>query len=96
MEELPPARRLSKVLVMTPDVLVASKVIALHERQGKPKAGTDWRDLAMLLLKFPDLKTHPGPVTDRLAGLDVDDATMDTWKELVSQDLIADEDEDGY
>ena len=96
VEELPPAKRLSKVLVMTPDVLVASKVIALHERRGKPKAGTDWRDLAMLLLTFPDLKTHTGPVTDRLAALDVGDATMDTWKELVSQDLIADEDEDGY
>ncbi len=96
VDELPPAKRLSDVLVMTPEVLVASKVIALRARRGKPKSGTDWRDLAMLLLTFPDLKKHPGPVSDRLTALDVGVATMNTWRELVSQDLTADDEDEGY
>jgi len=33
---------------MSPPVLIAHKVIAYHARRGQPKAGTDWRDLAML------------------------------------------------
>jgi hypothetical protein len=41
VETLPPAKRISGVLVLTPEVLVASKVVALHRRRGKPKAGTD-------------------------------------------------------
>jgi hypothetical protein len=32
---------------------------AFHQRRGKPKSGTDWRDIAMLLLAFPDLKVDP-------------------------------------
>src|SRR5262249_41799042 len=48
--ELPPARRVDKVLVVTPPELIANKVIAyVHRRdQGKPKAGTDWRDVVTL------------------------------------------------
>ena len=30
-------------------------------RHGTPKSGTDWRDLAVLLLAFPELKTELGP-----------------------------------
>ncbi|MFZ4677339.1 MAG: hypothetical protein ACOYM4_16890 [Nodosilinea sp.] len=40
---------------------------ASHQRRGKPKAGTDWRDIAMLLLAFPELKRDPGPVPQQLA-----------------------------
>ena len=96
VDELPPARRRSKILVMAPDVLVASKVIALHERRGQPKSGTDWRDLALLLLAFPDLKKDPGPVTERLKALDAGTDTLATWKELVSQKLEADDEDGGY
>src|SRR5687768_13139732 len=53
---LPPTRRISDILVMAPADLVASKVIGHEGRRGRPKSGTDWRDLAMLLLAFPDLK----------------------------------------
>src|SRR5579862_3294590 len=68
--ELPPAQRVKKVLVVTPPELIAGKVAAWVRRRGKPKAGSDWRDLAMLLLTFPELKTEEGPVRERLRGAD--------------------------
>jgi hypothetical protein len=96
VETLPPSKRISGVLVMTPEVLVASKVVALHRRRGKPKAGTDWRDLAMLLLAFPLLKKHPGPVTRHLTASSADDSVLGTWKDLVSQELSAEEEDEGF
>ena len=59
-ESLPHAERIEDVLVMSPPELIAHKVIAYHARRGQPKAGTDWRDLAMLLLTFPELKKEQG------------------------------------
>jgi hypothetical protein len=96
VEDLPPSKRIARVLVMNPDVLIASKVVALHRRRGKPKAGTDWRDLAMLLLSFPRLKKHPGPVTKHLLSIPEAGGAVDTWKDLVSQELSAEDDEDGF
>src|SRR5258708_2280861 len=55
-DSLPHAERIEDVLVMSPPEFIAHKVIAYHARRGQPKAGTDWRDLAMLLLTFPELK----------------------------------------
>jgi hypothetical protein len=66
VETLPAAQRIADVLVMAPAELIASKVMAHYRRRGQPKSGTDWRDLALLLLTFPDLKRDPGPVADRL------------------------------
>lgn len=96
VEQLPPARRIARVLVMTPEVLVASKVVALHRRRGKPKAGTDWRDVAMLLLTFPNLKKHPGPVTKLLLASSADGSVLDTWKNLVSEELSAEDEDEGF
>jgi hypothetical protein len=97
VEELPPSNRIAQVLVMAPDVLVASKVIAFHRRRGKPKAGTDWRDLAMLLLAFPQLKIHPGRVTELLAASSPDSSlVVETWRELVSQELSAETEDEGF
>ena len=66
VQSLPPSRRISQVLVASPEELIALKVIAYFQRRGQPKSGTDWRDVTMLLLTFPDLKSHDGLVTDRL------------------------------
>lgn len=91
---LPLARRIAEILVMEPAELIAYKVIALHQRQGQPKAGTDWRDVALLLLAFPDLKRDPGPVSDRLAVAGANDAIRATWRGIVAQEFHADEDDD--
>lgn len=94
--KLPPARRIAQVLVMAPEELIASKVISYHQRRGKPKAGTDWRDLAMLLLAFPDLKRDPGPVTDRLQAAGVASVVMAVWQEMVSTEIQPADEEDEF
>ncbi len=96
VERLPPSKRIARVLVMAPEALIASKVVALHARRGKPKAGTDWRDIAMLLLAFPHLKKHPGPVTKHLIASSADTLVLDTWKGLVAQELSAEEEDEGF
>ena len=68
---LPHAERIEEVLVMSPPELIAHKVIAYHERRGQPKAGTDWRDLAMLLLTFPELKKEQGAVSEALESMEM-------------------------
>ena len=85
VETLPTAERLAGILVMAPAELVASKVIAYHQRRGQPKAGTDWRDLALLLLKFPALKSDPGPVGERLHAAGAAPGVLAEWKALIAR-----------
>jgi hypothetical protein len=92
-ESLPRAERIEDVLVVSPPELIAHKVISYHARRGQPKAGTDWRDLAMLLLAFPELKQEQGTVSEVLKSIGVKLAVMQTWRELVAQELIEPEDD---
>ena len=95
VETLPATQRIADVLVLAPVDLIASKVVSLQQRQGSPKSGTDWRDLAMLLLTFPDLKRDPGPVTDLLVASGASPAVLAAWREIVVQDIRgSDEDEE--
>ena len=89
----PPAERIEGVLVLRPDELVARKVIAYTRRRGQPKSGTDWRDIATLLLRFPELKAATGPVTDRLAELAAASDVLATWKEIVARPIEAETDD---
>jgi Nucleotidyl transferase AbiEii toxin, Type IV TA system len=93
---LPASQRIAGVLVMAPAELIASKVISYNSRRGKPKAGTDWRDLAMLLLTFPEFKRDDSKVTELLRGQNADETTISVWQELVSQDIQAEEDDDEF
>src|SRR5437667_290540 len=72
-----------RVLVGTPPELIAGKIAAFVRRRGKPKAGTDWRDLALLLLTFPELKTEEGPVAERLHAAGASETILAAWKDLV-------------
>lgn len=93
VKELPESQRIEDVLVIGPAELIARKVISYHSRRGQPKAGTDWRDIAMLLLTFPDLKTTSGPVMRSLSVLDASEEELVTWRELVAQEIkVPDED----
>jgi len=94
--QLPLARRIAQVLVMAPEELIASKTISYYQRRGKPKSGTDWRDLAMLLLTFPELKCDPGPVTDRLQAAGAAPAVMAAWKEIVETKIQPGDEEDEF
>ncbi len=90
--ELPATEKIEDILVLSPVELITSKIISYHSRKGKPKAGTDYRDLGMLLLRFPELKEKVSAV---LKEKNVSEAVMKTWSEIESQDFqIEEEDED--
>jgi hypothetical protein len=93
---LPLARRIEDVLVMAPAELIASKVISFYQRRGKPKAGTDWRDLALLLLTFPELKQESSLVLDCLQAADADVQILNTWRELVQMEIEPEEEDDEF
>ncbi len=87
IETLPATEQIGQVRVLAPADLIAMKVIAYQRRRGMPKSGTDWRDLALLLLAFPDLKRHPGPVTEKLLAFGATTDVLDVWQELAAQGL---------
>ena len=92
ISEFPATEKIENILVLSPVELLASKVIAYHSRKGKPKAGTDYRDLGMLLLRFPELKEK---VSESLRAKNVGAAVLKTWAEIASQDFqYENEDED--
>jgi hypothetical protein len=93
---LPPTRRIAQVLVASPEELIAQKVIAYDQRRGQPKSGTDWRDLAMLLLTFPDLKRETGPVADRLRAANATERSLELWRDLVKQSIQSAEEDDEF
>lgn len=91
-DSLPHAERIEDVLVISPPELIAHKVVSYHARRGQPKSGTDWRDLAMLLLTFPELKKEKGAVSDALKSIGAKDDAMETWRELVVQEISESDD----
>ena len=93
---LPPSQRIAQVLVVLPEELIALKVIAYHLRRGQPKSGTDWRDIAMLLLAFPDLKISDGLVAERLRAENAGEEVMKLWQELVNQKIQMMDEDDGF
>ena len=46
-----------------------------------------WRDLAMLLLTFPELKSEEGAVSQALKAIGANDDVIQTWGEFVAADL---------
>ena len=47
------------------------------------------RDLAMLFVSFPELKSESGAVNDALKRIGVSGEELDTWRELVSKEIEA-------
>lgn len=96
VESLPATQRIDGVLVLTPVNIIAGKVVAYHRRKGKPKAGTDWRDLAHLLLTFPELKTVEGQVKERLEALEARPDVLAIWQQLVAEEILPEEEDDEF
>jgi len=96
VDVLPNSKRIADILVMAPAELVASKIVSYHSRRGKPKAGTDWRDIAMLLLTFPELKSESGAVKAALMAMNPTEPVLDLWKAVVEQEITAEDDEDEF
>ena len=96
VESLPPTVMVERVLVVAPAELIASKVISLHMRRKTPKSFSDWRDVAILLLTFPELKAVQGPVRERLEAAGSEADIITAWNAIVAQDIRPNDDDDGY
>lgn len=95
IENLPNAETIENIKVLSPVELIASMVISFQARFGKAKSWTDRRDLTVLLLQFPELKTETGEVAEILRQNDADEKVLEVWKGIVAEDLqFEDEDED--
>lgn len=92
VDNFPETETIEEIKILSPLELIASKVISYHARRGKPKSGTDWRDLGFLLLRFPELK---GKIAETLRAKNAGEEVLRTWAEIEGQDFqIEDEDED--
>ncbi len=90
--KLPSTEKIEDILVLSPIELIVSKIISFQSRYGKPKSWTDRRDLAVLLLRFPELKER---ISAFLQEKNVGKSVLETWAEIKNQDFqIKDEDED--
>lgn len=92
-DTLPASQAIAGIQVLAPADLIASKVISYYQRRGKPKSGTDWRDLALLLLTFPTLKTETGEVAALLQNSGVEQEILDLWLEFVAQEISPEDDD---
>jgi hypothetical protein len=72
------------------------KVASYHTRRGRPKAFSDRRDLAMLLLTFPELKKESGPVESSLRSLGVSEEVLNSWRELVAEEIRQPNDDEEF
>jgi|SRR6185369_629267 len=96
IETLPSAQRVEGVLVIAPPDLIASKVVSYYRRRGQPKSFTDRRDIAMLLLQFPELKTTSGPVAEALQTMKAGPEILAAWRELVAEEIQPPEEDDKF
>jgi hypothetical protein len=96
VSSFPQLQVLDGIQVLSPAELIASKVISHYQRRGKSKSWTDRRDLVVLLLAFPELKSDPGPVTDCLNAAQADAAVLSLWRELVAQELLPESEDDDF
>jgi hypothetical protein len=94
VEAFPRSQIIADIRVPTPEELIAQKVMSCAARHANPKSDLDRRDLKMLLLAFPNLKTESGPVLDRLKSNGADERMVQEWRKLVATEFeAADNDE---
>lgn len=90
----PETHLVEDIQVLTPTELILSKIFSYESRRGKPKSGTDWRDLAVLLNRFPDLKNLDGEISRELGTRNASDFALNFWKSLVEQDFSVESEDD--
>ena len=81
------------IRVLSPEELIAKKLISSSEREGQPKGDTDRRDLKVLLLAYPQLKTESGPVMQRIVANGGDEKAIEAWRRIVASVIRDDSDE---
>ena len=96
VDSLPQSQPIEGILILAPAQLIAQKTISFHSRQGQPKGFSDMRDLAILFWTFPEMKTESGAVSNALKAIGASAEEMNTWRELVAQELSAPNDDDEF
>ncbi len=92
IEKFPEMEIVEEIQVLSPLELIISKVISFQSRYGKPKSWTDRRDIAVLLLRFSELKEI---VAENLRAKNVGEAVLKVWAEISEENFqFEDEDED--
>ena len=93
---LPAFQLVEDVPIVSPPQLIALKVASYYTRRGKAKSFLDRRDLALLLLAFPELKNETGPVEGSLKDFGVSEDVMNSWRELVAEEIKESTDEEEF
>lgn len=93
---LPESQPVDDVQIVSPPDLIAMKVASYHLRRGRPKSFSDRRDLAMLFLAFPELKRESGAVESSLKSLGVSKDVLNSWRELVAEEIPEADDDDEF
>jgi len=93
-ESLPPTQVIAEIRVPTPEELIAQKVISCVHRRTQPKGDTDRRDVKMLLLAHPQLKSPAGAVHDRLMAAHADTEVLESWAQFAAEPIDANEADD--
>ena len=92
IEKFPETEIVEEIQVLSPLELIVSKVISFQSRYGKPKSWTDRRDIAVLLLRFPELKEK---VSENLQAKNIGEAILKVWTEISEENFqFEDDDED--
>jgi hypothetical protein len=93
---LPPFQKVEDVLVVPPADLIGQKLVSMSSRSGTAKRITDLADVHRLLLAFPELKSPEGLVADRLRASGAPESTLEAWRAIAAQEIVVDDDDDGY
>jgi hypothetical protein len=94
--ELPEAQRIKQVLIIGLEELVASKWISYYQWRGQPESWTDWQDVEMILLAFPELKHESSRVLNCLISAGATKKILELWGEVMGIKIELEEDEDYY
>ena len=96
VESLPAHQVVEEILVVPPLELITQKVRSMVDHSKSPKGPMDLTDIRRLLLTFPDLKAFEGPVADCLRAAGAPSTTLEAWREIGAQEIIAEDDDEGY
>ncbi len=94
--ELPAHEVIEDVFVTPPADLIAQKVLSMVSHSKSAKGLIDHADIRRLLLTFPRLKALEGPVADRLRDFGASGKVLEAWREIAAQEIVAENDDDGY
>ena len=96
VDELLPVEWVGDIPIVVPVEIVTDKVIAARSRSDRAKANLDERDLIELLRAYPHLKTHHGPVHDRLTARGVPPEVFAAWEAIVDEPIDAHDEDDDF